>query len=136
MPWHLSQSDARKVYDSYHNPVCVCQTQDQAALIVKAVNLIPQLASIKLREPGVPAEKESADQNQSRAASGNPETGKPLDTLEPDEYCAKHLLKALRSGYLNRQSLWECPKCGCNWVAKDSGPLRHWEPVTAIAIFR
>ena len=42
MPWHLSKSDPRKVYDSYHNMVCVCQNENQSALIVKAVNDLPQ----------------------------------------------------------------------------------------------
>jgi hypothetical protein len=37
MPWHLSKSDPRKVYDSYHNMVCVCQNAEQAKLIVDAV---------------------------------------------------------------------------------------------------
>ncbi len=42
MPWHLSKSDPRKVYDSLHQPVCVCHKEEQAALIVKAVNGLPE----------------------------------------------------------------------------------------------
>ena len=37
MPWHLSKSDPRKVYDSRHEMVCVCQTAEQARIIVDAV---------------------------------------------------------------------------------------------------
>lgn len=37
MPWHLSKSDPRKVYDERHEPICVCQTPEQAARIVAAV---------------------------------------------------------------------------------------------------
>ena len=38
MSWHLSKSDPRKVYDSYHNMVCVCQNAEQARLIVVSGN--------------------------------------------------------------------------------------------------
>ncbi len=53
MPWHASKSDPRKVYDSHHEAVCVCQNQEQANLIVAAVNAFgaPDAMTIKLREP-------------------------------------------------------------------------------------
>lgn len=43
MPWHLSKSDPRKVYDSHHDVVCVCMTALQAAGIVLAVNTCTRL---------------------------------------------------------------------------------------------
>ena len=56
MPWHPSKSDPRKVYDSLHEAVCVCQNQEQATLIVEAVNALgaPDAITIKLREPAKP----------------------------------------------------------------------------------
>jgi hypothetical protein len=38
IPWHLSKSDPRKVYDERHTEICVCVTPESAALIVTAVN--------------------------------------------------------------------------------------------------
>ena len=38
MPWHLSKSDPRKVYDERHEAVCVCQKPEQALIVVTAVN--------------------------------------------------------------------------------------------------
>ena len=38
MPWHLSKSDPRKVYDERHTEICVCVTPEAAALIVTSVN--------------------------------------------------------------------------------------------------
>ena len=38
MPWHQSLSNPRKVYNERHEQVCVCETPEQAALIVEAVN--------------------------------------------------------------------------------------------------
>jgi hypothetical protein len=38
MPWHVSKSDPRKLYDGRHETVCVCQNAEQAALIVESVN--------------------------------------------------------------------------------------------------
>jgi len=35
--WHLSLSNPRKVYDGRHEQVCVCETPEQAELIVAAV---------------------------------------------------------------------------------------------------
>jgi hypothetical protein len=138
MPWHLSVSDPRKVYDSFHNTVCVAQTSDQAALIVKAVNALgPQDQAIKLREPGVPVEKESAEQNQSRATSGTgkPE-GAPLDTFEQDNCCGVALSKAGRAGVLAALTSWDCPRCQTQWTPAVTGPIRHWTPAAAVMIFK
>jgi hypothetical protein len=124
MPWHQSKSDPRKVYDSGHNVVCVCMHGDQAALIVKAVNSLPGAEStfVKLREPAAIPD-----------ATGQAE---PLDTFEQDNCCGTHLAKAGRSGVLASLTSWECPRCGTEWVAKISGPIRHWCPTAAIAIFK
>ena len=37
MPWHRSISNPRKVYNERHEQVCICETPEQAALIVEAV---------------------------------------------------------------------------------------------------
>ncbi len=37
MPWHRSISNLSKVYNERHEQVCVCETPEQAALIVDAV---------------------------------------------------------------------------------------------------
>lgn len=144
MPWHLSRSDPRKVYDPYHNAVCVCQNADQARLIVDAVNAHGRSGdqSIKLREPA-PAEKEAAQETQhstSRAASGD-ESRPPVIPLQPDtwmhdECCTKHLARALQGGMLAHSEHWLCPKCGTEWKVEMRGPVRYWEPVTAIEIIR
>ena len=51
MPWHLSKSDPRKVYNSRHETVCVCQNSDQADLIVRAVNALPGSAIETFMKP-------------------------------------------------------------------------------------
>lgn len=133
--WHQSKSDPRKVYDAYHKTVCVCQTSDQAALIVRAVNALPGAADtfIRLREPA-PVEKETgAEESQSGAASG--QLG-PLDTFEQDNCCGAHLAKAGRAGVLASVTAWSCPKCETEWVPTVNGPIRHWAPVAAVMIFK
>lgn len=130
MPWHLSKSDPRKVYDSYHNMVCVCQNENQSALIVKAVNDLPMadLAPLRLREPLV-------DQNPAPVARLEP-LG-PLDTFEPDDSCCgREIAKAARSGVLASLQLWTCPKCGLDWAPQLMGGIRHWTPRPAVAVFR
>jgi hypothetical protein len=132
MHWHLSKSDPRKVYDSYHNTVCVCQTADQASLIVGAVNASgKQQDAIKLREPSFPAEKEeSAKVSQSTGSA----PALP-DTWESDECCGKPLTRALRSGIL-RTDDWLCPSCGAEWKAEQRGAVRHWTPAALVALLR
>lgn len=68
MPWHLSVSDPRKVYDSWHEVVCVCQDRAQAALIVDSVNSTMR--------------KEGAELLQSRAAAS--ERTKVEAPVKPD----------------------------------------------------
>lgn len=127
MPWHLSKSDPRKVYDGCHQPVCVCQTQDQAALIVKAVNeLGPQTDSIKLREPAphpdvLPAMRAMPLTHVTVAAEG---------------CCGKHIVKASMSGALDRMQPWECPKCGTTYWPKREGPVINWEARAAVMVFK
>ena len=55
MPWHLSKSDPRKIYDETHEMVCVCRTNEQAAMVVEAVNRYRQPDMI-----GFPSPLESA----------------------------------------------------------------------------
>lgn len=123
MPWHLSKSDPRKVYDERHAAVCVCQTPEQAALIVLAVTALPALQLqrpdvIQLREP---------------ARVGIPE---PMDTFEPDDTCCgKAISKAARTGVLKSLQAWECPGCGCAWNPQVSGNVRHWVPAPAAILF-
>ena len=119
MPWHLSKSDPRKVYDSYHSMVCVCQNAEQAKLIVDAVTAhAPQAETIRLREPA-------------------PLRVAPLDTFEPDDSCCgREIAKAARSGVLASLQLWTCPKCGLDWAPQLMGGIRHWTPRPAVAVFR
>ena len=130
MPWHLSKSDLRKVYDSYHNMVCVCQNENQSALIVKAVNDLPtaDLAPLRLREPLV-------DQNPAPVV--RLEALGPLDTFEPDDSCCgREIAKAARSGVLASLQSWECPKCECHWEPSRIGGIRLWSARPAVAVFR
>ena len=124
MPWHLSRSDPRKVYDSYRNMVCVCQNAEQAKIIVDAVNEHnPQAETIRLREPGTVPD-----------ATGYQG---PLDTFEPDDSCCgREIAKAARSGVLASLQSWECPKCGCHWEPSLIGGIRHWSARPAVAVFR
>ena len=64
MPWHLSKSDPRKIYDETHEMVCVCRTNEQAAMVVEAVNRYRQPDMI-----GYPGGKQSAETGQSAGAS-------------------------------------------------------------------
>lgn len=123
MPWHLSKSDPRKVYDSYHSMVCVCQNAEQAKVIVGAVNeRAPQAETIRLREPAIPD------------ATGHPGT---LDTFEPDDSCCgREIAKAARSGVLASLQSWECSKCGCHWEPSLIIGVRHWSARPAVAVFR
>lgn len=125
MPWHQSKSDPRKVYNSHHEAVCVCQTADQASLIIRAVNALPPGDSetfIKLREhqPLCPP---------SPFHSGPAQI---VNTFEPDECCGKGLTLAT----LKDLQSWECSKCGAEWKPTDYGTVRHWVPTPAVMIFR
>lgn len=126
MPWHLSRSNPSKVYESYHREACVAASPELAAFIVKAANMAASAGitvPIKLAEPAPPA------------AVAVPAAPKPIDTFEPDECCTKHLARALRTGALKADD-WLCPVCGCEWKVEMRGPLRHWVPVTMIALLR
>jgi hypothetical protein len=142
MPWHLSRSDPRKVYDGMHQPVCVCQTMDQAALIVRAVNALgPESDSIRLREQTRPEEKESA-QSRLKPESGASEHAKadaPLThvTVQAEGCCAKQIAKASLSGVLDRLQPWECPKCGTTyWPRRQGFLVINWEARAAAMVFR
>lgn len=117
MPWHLSLSDPRKVYDERHGDVAVCQTAQQAAIIVEAVNRMRDSGgaprTIRLQEP---------------EPAPSPGT---LEIFHDDDCCKKHLMRAQRASLTE----WECPKCGCEWRWEMRGEVKYWYPVAAIAIF-
>jgi hypothetical protein len=127
MPWHLSKSDPRKVYDSYHNMVCVCQTAEQAKLVVDSVNECkPQPETIKLREP-----------------IQHPDILPPVReiplthvTVQAEGCCAKLIAKASISGALDRMQPWECPKCGTTYWPRRERPLVNWEARAAALVFK
>ncbi len=119
MPWHLSKSDPRKVYDERHEPVCVCQTPEQAARIVAIVTGKPQEV-IRLKEPGQQANCEVL-----------------TDSFEPDQgCCTSAITSASRKGVLKSLQSWECPRCGCEWRAQNAGVFRHWSPIAMLAIIQ
>ena len=122
MPWHLSKSDLRKVYDSFHQTVCVCHTAEQAAMIVDAMRARGESAgeAIRLREPVIQT----------------PAVNDYLDSFEPDECCGKSLTKAANEGVLKSLTRWSCPKCGADWEPRMVGPVRHWSLSAPVAIFR
>lgn len=124
MPWHLSRSDTRKVYDQTHAAVCVCQTAEQAALIVEAVN---KLGPERYRG------KESGDTTSTGAP--NSEHGAPVSitqTYQEEECCGKHLAKAIRTGSI--LNVWNCPKCGCDWTGEQVGTVRNWKPIPLMEV--
>lgn len=152
MPWHISKSDPRKVYDERHEVVCVCQTAEQAARIVAAVTGKAQEV-IRLREPDIagqhvaPQLKVSdyehafatgigavTDLGDGHTAAITPSA--TLDSFEPDTCCGSAISKAARSGVLGSVTSWECPKCGMEWQPAQVGSIRHWSPTPAVMIFR
>lgn len=139
MPWHLSRSDPRKVYDERHEPVCVCQTPEQAARIVAAVTGKSQEV-LRLKEPA---------QRFDFADGGPLPEGQPylvgervceqtalLNSFDDDECCAPRIAKAGREGRLKSATAWTCPKCGCDWTVSERGAIRHWSPVSDVMILR
>ena len=130
MPWHLSKSDPRKIYDETHAVVGVMQNAGQAALIVEAVNALGPERYNTVR-------KESADKlNQSTEPAGAVGSESLTQTYQEDECCGKHLAKFIRSGKAANATLWPCPKCGCDWVKKSAGMFSHWTPVTVMEVIR
>ena len=137
MSWHLSKSDPRKVYDGCHQSVCVCQTQDQAALIVKAVNgLGPQTDSIKLREPFNPLMPPSPFHSGPATDSKVIPPALTHVTVAAEGCCGKHIVKASMSGALDRMQPWECPKCGTTYWPRREGPVINWEARAAVMVFK
>lgn len=140
MPWHASKSDPRKVYDSYHNAVCVCQNQDQANLIVAAVNAFgaPDAMAIKLREPS-PAGKESAkepEQTCGASLPGHNADAPPTHAWITDGCCDKALRKASLSGNLDGLQPFECSKCGTTYWPRREGPVVNWEARANAVVFK
>jgi len=51
MPWHRSVSNPCKVYNERHEQVCICETPEQAALIVEAVRaFVPSSKPVEKQE--------------------------------------------------------------------------------------
>jgi hypothetical protein len=120
MLWHASKSDPRKVYDSRHETVCVCQNADQAALIVRAVNALPDEARgsfVKLREPMV----QKSEFTHATTAEG---------------CCARSIAKASLSGALDSLQPFHCAKCGTEYRAKRVGPVVNWEGQCDVVVFK
>ena len=55
-----------------------------------------------------------------------------LDSYDADPCCGVAIFEAIAKGI--HGDMWNCPKCGCLWKAKQIGPVRHWEPVPLIAV--
>jgi len=140
MPWHLSKSDPRKVYDSYHNTVCVCQDQDQANLIVSAVNAFGPSddMAIRLREPIARAGKESAEGSPGGGGSEHANNAEPppVHTSTADGCCGVAISRAMASGVLDKLPSFTCPKCGTLYEPKRQGPLVHWQARAAVMVFK
>jgi hypothetical protein len=140
MPWHLSKSDPRKVYDSYHNTVGVMQTADQASLVVTAVNAFGPSddMAIKLREPVARAGKESAEVTQSGGGSEHAKKAEPPPThaSTADGCCGVTIGRAMQSGALDGMTSFTCPKCGTLYEPKRQGPLINWEARAAVMVFK
>lgn len=137
MPWHLSKSDPRKVYDERHEPVCVCQTPEQAARIVAAVTGKSQEV-VRLREPVVLGNLSELSKQFPDAVMPDPEreTISLTDSFEPDGgCCTARIMKSSRDGVLKSLTSWECQKCGTEWTPTSAGMFRHWSPKPAVMIF-
>jgi hypothetical protein len=123
--WHQSKSDPRKVYDERHQQACLCETPEQAALIVEAIN---NLGPDRYRGKGI------AENHQSIA--GVPEqTDAPAHTFTEDACCGPRISRAIRNGTIG-QSNWTCPKCGCEWACEDNWPVLHWAPKPMLEVIR
>ena len=119
MPWHLSKSDPRKVYDERHQTVCVCQTAEQAAQIVAAITGQPQEPQqIRLQEPrpiGLPGK---------------------VHAHQAEGCCARSLGKASLAGTLDHVTIFECPRCGTAYHARTEGPVTVWEAKADAMVFK
>ena len=116
MPWHLSKSDPRKVYDERHQQVGVMQTEDYARIIVEGVNaFLSRGGQITLREPLAGASQCTVGQ-----------TPNPIHVSQADGCCTRPFAKASQSGQLDSLKPWECPKCGTMYTASQQGPVVNW----------
>lgn len=56
---------------------------------------------------------------------------------EQDDCCNKPFARDSRAGKLAGVTAWTCPKCGCDWRARDTGAgVRHWAPDVQFEVFR
>lgn len=148
MPWHLSKSDPRKVYDERHEPVCVCQTAEQAARIVAAVTGVSQTV-VRLKEPAIEPKMVGGMEKFAEGDEVYPgqfiTVGERVceqsisftDSFEPDQGCCRvAIMAAARKGALKSAAAWECPRCGCEWTPRTAGLFRHWSPVSDVQVFK
>lgn len=59
-----------------------------------------------------------------------------LNVYELDPCCGTLLSKALRTGALDEETEWHCPKCGCLWSPQMVEMVRLWQPHPMIEVFR
>ena len=117
MPWHLSTSDPRKLYDERHEVVCVCTTAEQARFILEAVLAGGKASELRLREP----------------TTETPKVAVRTHSFEPDECCGRHIARAIQRGTI-ALDFWSCPACHCEWRPETSanGAVVHWRPYPAL----
>ncbi len=135
MPWHLSKSDPRKVYDERHITVCVCDTAERAAFIIDAANEKREWErageSIRLREP------QSTIMRDVKINIPMPDgvaiPAELLRTFEPDKCCGRLIANDAVNGRLLKA--WTCPKCGMEWKPRAVAGVEHWSPAPAVMVF-
>ena len=129
--WHQNKSDPRKIYDSYHQPIGVMWSEEQARLIVEAVNALGPERYNSIR-------KEARGNNQSTGAPEQVDAPVSLThAYHEDDCCGKHISRFIRSGKANAVESFECPQCGCEWRADQIGErMFHWTPRPIIEVFR
>jgi hypothetical protein len=66
---------------------------------------------------------------QGRKVSPEVEGSRELQSFAEDECCNPRLMRALKSGKLDKADTWTCPACGTEWKPEQHGPVKHWKPV-------
>ncbi len=56
--------------------------------------------------------------------------------VEDGSCCGKMLDCAISAGDVDDLDAWTCSDCGCIWIAKMVGPIKHWEPFPYVAVIR
>lgn len=58
-----------------------------------------------------------------------------LHTRIEDDCCDKYLDEVISAGKADRLLSWACPACGCEWLPRMVGTIKHWEPHPYVAVF-